>query len=96
MPLAPLSFAQRAIARGVEAWCRAEGISASRATLASFGTAARPPTTTLLFNLADADVLIGSHEVRVRMGHRIAEFPYDPAASVADVIVAVTRVMETG
>ena len=96
MPLVPPTFAQRAIARGIEAWCQAEGISTSRAALASFGTAVHPPTTTLLINLGDTDILIEAERVVVRMPHRIAEFAYDPAVTMAGVIAAVTRVIETG
>ena len=96
MPLVPPTFAQRAIARGIETWCRTEGIATSRAKLASFGTAVHAPTTTLLLNLGDTDILVEAERVVVRMPHRIAKFAYDPAAAVGDVIAAVALVIETG
>ena len=96
VPLVPLSFAQRAIARGIETWCRAEGICTSRAKLSSFGSAAHAGTTSLLLNLGDTDVLIEGSRVVVRMPHRLAEFAYDPGDEVRTVIGQVTDTVETG
>jgi hypothetical protein len=96
MPLFPLSFAQRAIARGIEAWCKVEGIRTSAATLVSFGTSVHAGSTTFLLNLGDTDVLIESERVLVRMPHRIAEYDYAPNEPVTDVVAAVTKTLETG
>jgi hypothetical protein len=96
MPLLPLSFAQRAIARGIAAWCKAERIRTSRASLASFGTAVHAARTTLLLNLGDTDILIESERVLVRMPHRIVEYEYDPKQPVDAVVRSVTNVLETG
>lgn len=96
MPLLPLSFAQRAIARGTETWCKAEGIRTSRAMLASFGTGVHAGSTTLLLNLGDTDILIETERVLVRMPHRIVEYGYDPKQPVDTVVRSVTNVLETG
>ncbi|MGH7524526.1 MAG: hypothetical protein ACREK8_09480 [Gemmatimonadales bacterium] len=92
----PPSFAQRAIARSIEAWCCAEGICTSRATLALFGTGVHVASTIVLLNLGDTDVLIETERVVVRMPHRITEYEYEPTAPVDQIVSIVVKVLEMG
>jgi hypothetical protein len=75
MPRVPSSFAQRAIARGVEAWCRAEGIVVVRPETVVFGRAVSTVLALIWLDLGDTLVGIGAEYVTVQMPHRTANIP---------------------
>jgi hypothetical protein len=91
-----LSFAQRAIARGVEAWCSAEGIVVARTETTTFGSTVSAATALIWLDLGDTLVGIGAECVTVQLPYRTANIPIDADRSPADVVAEVTRLLETG
>ncbi len=89
------TLSQRAIARDVMAWCRAEGIGVTCRLVRRLAAPVRPAETVIELELDDTVVAVYTEHVEVRMPHRTATWSYQ-AGDVVQVVAAIARVIETG
>jgi hypothetical protein len=89
------TLSQRAIARDVLAWRRAEGISVHRQLVRRLATPVRPAETVIELILDDTVVAVYAEQVEIRMPHRTASWPCQ-ASDVVQVVADIARMLETG